>query len=209
MAKCNRKRKDPLPEVLIITEGEKTEPAYLKDVKDYLKSTGASGKKITRLLQITDNGKKTSPRKILETAIKERKSGVPYVFIVIDDDDRKESRDVLAESLYPQTVPEVSNDKINCIYSNPCFEYWALLHFSTSEKECASGELTEILSKYMPLYSKRNKVFIYNAMQKTEDKAAKLATKIRQNHQLTGKAWDRPSTNVDVLLAFIKEHFKV
>lgn len=209
MSKCNKKRKDPLPDVLIITEGEKTEPSYFNDVKNYIKTTGVVGKKITRLLQITDNGRKTSPRKIFEAAKKEQNGGIPYVFIVIDDDDRKESLEVLQECRYPQTTDEVSKDKINCIYSNPCFEYWALLHFKNSDKVYASSELSEILSECMPSYNKRNKVFTYNVMQKTEDSAAKNAAKIRQNHQSTGKVWERPSTNVDVLLAFIRKYFKV
>jgi len=213
MGKCNRvrpRKDESAREVIVVVEGEITEIQYLNDFKNRLISENLIKKEAARKLYITDNGKKSSPRKVFSRSQKEQKlHGAKFSFIVIDDDDRKESLEVLQECHYPQTANEVSKDKINCIYSNPCFEYWALLHFKNSGKEYASGELSEILSQYMPSYNKKNKVLTYNVMWEKEDNAAKNAASIRQIRQSTGKVWERPSTNVDVLLAFIREYFKV
>lgn len=108
--------------VLIVCEGSKTEPLYLREIIDELELNTAN-------ISITGEGG-SSPISVVEYADflyrKDATKGGGYdrVYCVIDKD---------THDSYSSAIQKVNNtqpvDVFFIISSVPCFEYWVLLHF--------------------------------------------------------------------------------
>ncbi|VAX03989.1 hypothetical protein MNBD_GAMMA19-755 [hydrothermal vent metagenome] len=147
--KANRK---PYDKVLIVCEGEKTEPNYFKELKDYCKLDSAT---ITG-----DCG--SSPMNVVDYAwdiyCEAEKAGDAFdrVFCVFDKDahgDYQAAIDKLTR-MRPRKVFEA-------ITSVPCFEYWLLLHFDYTDrpfhatgKNSIAGMVLQELKQKWPEYEK-------------------------------------------------------
>lgn len=134
-ARRNAKRA-PYDRVLIICEGEKTEPYYFEEARVCLDLDSANIK--------IDGSCGSSPKSVVNYAFdefrKEVAKGGHYdkVFCVFDRDSH-ESYDWAIHK-----VDEINHDLINSKYSdefvfvairtNPAFEYWLLLHYTPSTK---------------------------------------------------------------------------
>jgi hypothetical protein len=114
--------------VLIVCEGEKTEPNYFDELRINLRLHTAD-------VAIVGHG--SSPRTLCDYAIDAavRDGDFDYVFCVFDRDthetygeavDRCKSKKLTRNS--GEHVPLVA------ITSNPAFEYWLLLHFENTDK---------------------------------------------------------------------------
>lgn len=153
-----KKRKEAIREerkkILIVTEGEKTEPLYFKDLI-------RKHRILTAQVDI-DGSSKSCPKKVYEHAVKlykESKSGgAPYdkVYCVFDRD---------SHSAYQYTLDTIStaqpSDTFVAIRSVPCFEYWLLLHFTyttspyaKTQKKSEADKVIDELKSYIPGYEK-------------------------------------------------------
>ena len=131
--KRHKESREPYDKVLIVCEGEKTEPYYLTALRDYFKLSQAN-------IRIDPNSD-SSPISVVNYAkelIKQSEKD-PYdnVFCVIDRD-RHTSFDTAIVQI---NSFRNKNTKLHSIVSNPCFEYWILLHFTyTTKLFGASGD---------------------------------------------------------------------
>lgn len=139
-----RKRniRDIIPIALIICEGSKTEINHLNN---YKKRQG--------LRIIPKNLGDTDAPNIVKSAVKETErlgldlKGRDTAWVVFDCNSNSEEQLLKARKLGEQ-------NKIRLIYSNPCFEYWYLLHFTEWEKSIQNKELLTKLNNYIPDYNK-------------------------------------------------------
>ncbi len=118
-----------IPKILIVCEG-KTEVLYFENLKKILqwdnisiKSRKASG---------------SAPISVVETAINEQKEQIDNngdfnkydnIFCIIDQDRHPSHKDSL---VLIKRYNKASDVHITRVYSNPCFEYWLLLHVTNT-----------------------------------------------------------------------------
>lgn len=120
-------QRDPLDVVLIVCEGEKTEPLYLEDLRDHLGLNRAN---------ITITGKcGSNPDAIVREAIRRFDQDPEFdrVYCVFDRD-RHSSYQNACDRIRSKTLRKggcgASKAMFSAITSVPCFEYWLLLHYN-------------------------------------------------------------------------------
>ena len=141
-----------LERILIVSEGEKTEPIYFELLVEKFK------------LQVTDvkvtGSLHSCPLKVVEHAIKlyekSIKDGASYdsVYCVIDKD---------SHAKYDMAINKlITIDDFHAINSIPCFELWLLLHYNyttkpfskTANKSICQALISKDLKKHLPKYVK-------------------------------------------------------
>lgn len=196
-------RRQPYDKVLIVCEGEKTEPNYFSELKDYYELNTAN-------VEI-DGRCGSSPKSVVEHALyryeKERKkdSENPFdrVYCVFDKDRHVTYRYALEKiaDAKPQNV-------FYAIPSVPCFEYWLLLHFqySTSPyRETGNKSVGDLavsqLKHYLPRYEKGSQGIFLQLLDKLNDAkthARRTLDAASQNNT------DNPSTKVHELVTYLQ-----
>lgn len=125
------------PQVLIVCGGEATEPAYFNGLKNHRRNPAVS---------ITVRKKGIDPAGVVRHAVRLRNQvGYDEVWCVVDVDQFDlESAMALAK-----------HEAVHLAVSNPCFEYWLLLHFEacTAPLSCYD-EVAKRLAKHHPDYCK-------------------------------------------------------
>lgn len=140
--------KQPNKVILVICEGEKTEIKYFKSLKEFL-----------NLISVTIDIVPSShpdPKQIIKYAIQKIRQFHEYdeIYCVFDKD--------LHTQKYINKVLETANkNNFKAIVSDPCFEFWILLHFtkimptlSTSQSPCKALQKHKKFKENLPHYSK-------------------------------------------------------
>ncbi|TDJ82130.1 RloB family protein [Campylobacter volucris] len=129
--------------ILIVCEGEKTEKNYLNRLKDFFSLSNVSINIIS--------GKDSDPLKIVKFAKeKSKENSYDKIYCVFDKD---------THSTFNKAKQKCEKYKFEAIISNPCFEFWILLHFAYTTKSFTANspcdELINIcLKKYIKDYNK-------------------------------------------------------
>jgi hypothetical protein len=130
---------------VIATEGAKTEPTYFKLFNRYGYAVAV------KCIAAKD---KSAPKHVL-------KSMQDYIeksdlmegdeaWLVVDTDNWREA------GLKALHAWSTSDPSYGLAVSNPCFEYWLLLHFEETKGAADASECLRRLRKYMPQYDKGN-----------------------------------------------------
>ena len=184
----NRK---PRKVILIICEGEKTEPLYFEALKRDLRISSVN-------IQIIPN--QGAPISIVKRAKKEktRLSAGDEVWCVFDVEEKFQNK------TFPEAVLLAQKADIGLAVSNPAFEYWYLLHFECTDRSFTNAnEIIKALYKYLPKYKKSLNIY-EDIKDKTEiaiERASNLRAKMAS--PLGEKTFPNPSTHVDKLVAKI------
>ena len=199
-----RARRASYDRVLIVCEGAKTEPNYLRKLIDFLELNTANVE--------VDGDSGSSPISVVEHSKKrynEEKhtgDGFDRVFCVFDKD---------VHESYTRTLDEVEKAKpkktFKAITSVPCFEYWLLLHYEFTTKpfvvtgsKSACTTLIAYLKKYFPAYSKGN-ADTYNEVKSQTTQAIDRSRQALKQAQENGR--DNPSTLMHELVEYL-HHLK-
>ncbi|ACV26041.1 RloB family protein [Kangiella koreensis] len=136
------KLRSPYDNVLIVVEGEKTEKDYLNALIDKYKINTANFEVV---------GKGEGPMSIVSTAVQKYDQAYAspnrfdQVFCVFDRDSfgdfndavdlcASKNSDVINNMVDSGEKPEEGREYFKAITSNPCFEYWVLLHLNYTDK---------------------------------------------------------------------------
>ena len=196
-------KRDPYAKVLIVCEGEKTEPNYFGELKTHYGLNSAN-------VKICGEECGSSPSSIVSFAKKLYKKAkvegdsFDRVYCVFDKD---------THTTYHNAIIQINNLKPKntffAITSVPCFEYWLLLHFNYTTKpyspmsgNSAGNQLLRDLKAKMTTYKKGERGVFYQLLDSIE-KAKKYAEKSLQAAQATGT--DNPSTHVHELVTYLQE----
>ena len=121
-------RREPYDRVLIVCEGSKTEPNYLRELISHFQLSSAN-------VEITGDGG-SAPNSVVEYAIELFEKDLDYnvVFCVFDRDGHSTFDQALQQVRDKKLVRRVGRRKtgearFEAIVSIPCFEYWVLLHY--------------------------------------------------------------------------------
>lgn len=190
--------------ILIVAEGEKTEPHYFLAMRNHYK--------ISSLHITIPNERGSAPISVVRRGIQHYKNSSdndPFdkVFCVFDRDSHK-CFDAAKQQIAVKNK-SLRKEVFHCIESTPSFEYWYLLHYKDTKRPYAKtqkksvGDLVvEELKEIIPKYEK-NKVDMFEL---TKDKLNIAMTRSEriwkvaiQNDEMN------PSTNVhDLIKVFLK-----
>jgi hypothetical protein len=163
--------------ILIVTEGEKTEPIYFASMKKAEKIHATK-------LEILPSEFGTSPINVVDFAIEmksinaraNRRFGDPKfddIYCVIDRDSHLRFNDACIKA---------KAHGIEIIRSIPCFEIWYLLHFKYSSKiHFDRPKLYSQLKKILGTYEKNHD--LYNILKSRQYSALDNATKLYKEQQ--------------------------
>lgn len=199
--KRHRVKRDSYAKILIVCEGEKTEPNYFNGLRDHHSLSSAN-------VEVCGNCG-SSPLSIVTYAKQryreEKDAGDAFdkVYCVFDQD---------AHVDYTKAVAAIRGatpkDTYFAITSVPCFEYWLLLHFIYTTKpytalpgNSAGNQVLAQLKIYMPDYTKGdNDTFsvLIDQLDFAKNNAARSLQFAKANNT------DNPSTHVHELVAFMQ-----
>jgi len=194
----------PYDKVLVVCEGEKTEPNYFLELKNHYTIDSANIK--------IDGRSGSSPINVVKYGIelyrREHAIGDPFdrVYCVFDKDTHISYQPALEKLAAAR--PKMTFFAINSV---PCFEYWLLLHFTyTTAPFVAVGGIsggTAVINKlteYMPGYTKVGRgVFneLFNRLEHAKTNAARSLEEAERTRT------DNPTTRVHELVDYL-QHIK-
>lgn len=199
--KRHKESREPYDKVLIVCEGEKTEPHYLIALRDHLELSQANIK-----IDPDSDSSPTSVVKYAKQLIKDnQKDPYNHVFCVIDRD---------RHTCFDTAIAQISgfknkNTKLHEIVSNPCFEYWILLHFNyTTKLFGTSGDspcmdlIKNDLRIFIEDYEKGDKAIMPPIIKGGLSMA--MANAKRANETAKRNDTDMPTTQMDELVEYLK-----
>ncbi|MBI3688166.1 MAG: RloB domain-containing protein [Actinobacteria bacterium] len=132
----------PRPRILVVCGGARTEPQYIKGLRDHLRNPAVD-------VTIGTDGR--DPAQIVRRATR-ADGDYEQVWCVVDVDQFD-----LADA-----VKEARSHSINLAVSNPCFELWLLLHHADCNSHQANADaVTKLLQRHVPHYDKTRLVFAH------------------------------------------------
>ena len=206
MGKKNRLRrparrapfKEPLPVILVVTEGTVTEPEYLRQF------ARASKNSRVRLEIVRGAG---VPKSIVESA-KRLKTDAAKRARQENDDNLKFDEvwcvfDVDQHPNMPEAKQMARDKKLELAISNPCIELWLWLHFADQPGMQHRHDLRRMLKQHIPDYNKHVDYSHYSA---GYDAAVRRATQLDNEATADGEEGRNPTTGVWRLTESIRKH---
>lgn len=146
--------------ILIVTEGSKTEPLYLEEIRSAHQLHSANvevqpGQLGTAPIQVVRYAQQVFEKGDLNKGI--RPKSFDQVYVVFDRDDHDSYFDAL--NLVKALDGKLRNDdrqsvSFSAIASIPCFELWLLLHYEDIQHPIHRDEVMERLKRHIPGYEK-------------------------------------------------------
>lgn len=186
--------REPRAYVLIVCEGEKTEPNYFKALREDKKLK-------TTEVKVIGEECGSHPRDVVDFAVKEKRrqerKGIPYnqVWCVFDRDEH---------SKIHEAFDRAKAHGIEIAFSNPCFELWFLLHFiNYSSAHIERDEVDrQLRNSHIPGYEVSMQV--YDLLIELQQNAIRNAERLRIHHESVNPGeYPNPYTSVDRLVAFL------
>lgn len=181
--------------LLVLTEGMKTEPDYLKQLLSMLK--------ISPEQVVVKAGTSSDPKHLVEEAkalsyenARDFRKGIDALFdeicVMIDsENDRPHLR---------EAINQAEDNEFRVALSVPSIEYWFLLHYQLTTKLMNNAdEVTRELRRYQPDYDKLFRVDP-NDFEGLVNNALKNAESIRKTQDSHPESIIYPSTTVDTLV---------
>ncbi len=190
-------KRSPHDTVLIVCEGEKTEPNYFKELRTDLQLNIAN-------IEITGDTGGSAPISIVSYGIKHQHD-YDKVFCVFDKDMHTNYQAAL-DKLHSKNFRK--GHTVQAITSVPCFEFWLLLHFKKTTKRFDTGpgsiceRVISELETHLPRYSKGHRG-IYRDTKDWLPDAVKRAKEVAAYCEESGT--DHPSTQIYELVEYLQQ----
>jgi len=199
------KRKEGTKErksVLIVCEGRKTEPIYFKMLLKKIRLTMADVEVVHR---------NPAPISVVNCAVKLKKERVVAA-------NQKGSLKVEYEKIYcvmdvdkheslSRAINKAYANGIEVVLSNPCFEYWYILHFVKTGKSFHNGgEVVSELKTHYSTYSKSDET-IFGVIYPQTPKAIRYAKQVLKEQHQNNKDLTKcnPATHVYKIVEFLRK----
>ena len=197
----NRRKafKEPRKSILIVCEGEKTEPIYFNALKKRLRLI---------MVDIEIIGEGAAPINVVNRAISLRedrkiianksltKAEYEIIYCVFDVD---------THETLDQAIDKARGNEICVILSNPCFEYWYILHFrKTSAPFSSSQNVKSALRREHSAYSESDTTIFNVVYPKTSDAIKHSKEVLNEQHNDAEDIRDcNPSTHVHKIVEYL------
>ncbi len=186
-------KQPPYDRILIVCEGEKTEPNYFEEIKHELRLPTAA-------VAVVRGDRRTEPLQIVTRAEDKFKEGRAFeqVYVIFDRDEHRTYLDAIARC----EALKLRNDEgrivdFTPIVSVPLFELWLLLHFEHVENFAARQDLVKRLERYIQGYDK-GMHGTYAVTRERLEQARNRAGRLR--NRFTSASGEDPWTNVDLIV---------
>lgn len=194
--------------IAIVCEGKRTEPEYFKSyIANHFKSPF-----YTQVIS-NDNHKTSLSQLYLKACSAKKQYPNAAIFMVFDEDGKLKNN---KEKILLNKILSccnfrgiISRNKINCIFSNPQFEFWAMLHFEYTTAPQDKKSVEKAAEMRFPGYLPNDaKELDYEILLKTENSeytALQNAEKLRAYHKsINNDAYlSCPTTNIDELIKYM------
>lgn len=191
------------PRILIVCEGEKTEPNYLNDVVSACRLTAAD----VRIVGKECDSAPISVVTYAENLYNDSDPKFQYIFCVFDRDRHETFHDAVRK------LEKLGAKGFSAINSDPCFEYWLLLHFrytrksyvktgSKSPGDVLEAELCQEFKRAFGIEYRKGMPGIYGMLVRLMDDAARRAEQAVRDVHATNDP--NPSTDVLRLINFLR-----
>ncbi len=187
---------DPKPIILVVSEGEVTEPEYIRGLQRACRNPRVTIEVAPEhgdpkfLVEHAKRYKEQARTK----ADQEGDDNLAYdsVWCVFDRDEHPRFGEAL----------EMARDNgIRLAISNPCVELWLLLHFRESPGAQPRARIRVMLSRYVPTYDKHVDYATYSA---GYTQAVARASKMDQDAEAANESHRNPTTGVYRLTELIR-----
>jgi len=199
-----RPTREPLLRVLVVTEGEETEPLYLEALCSELR---LPQQRVQVLVHGSKSTRHTDPKGIVDYAKRERdkaqrsSSEAPFdeVWCVSD-------RDAWPEATVKCEIDRMHQLGFRLAFSNPCFELWYLLHYRRQTAHIERDAAARALGQCMGCeYEKADKGMFALLADKLDTALASAEVLRRRDDENHGGAMENPYTSVDLLVSRLQE----
>lgn len=170
-----------LPATLIVCEGKETEPNYIAGLCEHLGVNMAA-------VEIVPGDNATRPPDLVRRAqqIFSADGGYDRVYVVCDGDagGLAEARALGRKPLRNRAKDQT---RVDVIASDPCFEFWLLLHFEYTAAAMTTEEAMARLRRHVPRYAKED-ADVFGAAAAGLEEACRRATRLQAEHAVTGSS---------------------
>ncbi len=187
------------PRIYILCNGERAEPQYFQDFKDYLKEHNI-------LVRYRKEFLKKAPWDFIEAAIKfkeeEQQKGKfseednDQIWLVFDVDNYWSENG----SKFRDALKLAEKNGLNVAWSNECFEFWFLCHFGNYNSSIPRADYHKKLAKHFKDEGfgdyKKNMKAIFGSLLSFQEDAIKHAKKLCKKDGIS----NNPSTSVHLLV---------
>ncbi len=191
---------EPRVSVLIVCEGEKTEPQYFRALRRELRLS---------TVEVVIEGKEcgSAPISVVDYAIQlknERDRDACQSTALVKYDEVWCIIDV--EAPQPHTslaaaIDKAKARKLKVALSNPCFEYWYILHFErTSAQMNGNKKAMKRLKQNYPKYKKNDPAFFEVVYPRTEAAIKNSKGVLKEKHYDDDLRECNPSTHVHLIV---------
>lgn len=191
--------REPYDRVLIVTEGQKTEPLYFRELVIRYRINTAN-------VRIVPSTLGSDPESVVTAALAMRDEEVlqgeqyDQVYCVFDRD---------SHANFGPASEKANREGIRVARSWPCFEYWLLLHyefvrrpFARTQRRSPCDNCIATLRQHLAGYEKATPG-LFGRLEERLDQATSSARQALADAQATSEA--NPSTEVHLLVAYLQQ----
>jgi hypothetical protein len=164
-----------------VCEGRETEPKYIEGLCEHLGVNMAA-------VEIVPGDNATRPPDLVRRAQKlfTADGGYDRVYVVCDGD---AGGLAAARALAQKPVRNRAREQatVDVIASDPCFEFWLLLHFEYSSAAMTADGTVARLQRHWPQYAKSNPQ-VFGATASGLEEACRRAALLQAEHAATGSS---------------------
>jgi hypothetical protein len=193
--------------VLIVCDAEATEPKYFRGLREKLG--------LRRFVDVKIVEKPaTSPQDVVSYAIQRKKeryeqSVISNFMSEYDDVWCVLDVEVPRRPGLQEAIRDADNEGVTVILSNPCFEFWYLLHFKkVGSRFQSAADVIRELKKHVERYSKSDSSVIDKVFEHTDDAIKNAKKLIRERKYGEDLTTCNPSTHVHLVVSRLKKAYE-
>ena len=176
--------KDPRDRILIVCEGEKTEPQYFECFGLTNVTVVGTGRNTDSLVEYTIHLKKEA---------KKAKEPFDKVWCVFD-------RDSFPAENFNNAFFLAGQNDINIAYTNEAFELWYLLHFHYYDAAISREQYIIKLDTLLDFKYEKNSPHMFDILFDKQTAAIRNAARLLATYNTSNPEKDKPSTTVHLLV---------
>ncbi len=196
-----RKRESPPDLILIVTEGEKTEPNYFNRFRVFPKEIYEVKGVGRNTVSLVEKAKETAEKRKEEIAVKQKrrvKHIKMEVWCVFD-------RDSFTAYQFNRAIEIAENQGFKVAFSNEAFELWYLLHYNYYNTGITRDQYKTKLTGCLRKEYKKNSEEMYDVLRMKQKDAIRNAKKLEEYQSgISSPAKKNPCTTVYKLVEYLK-----
>jgi hypothetical protein len=183
----------PRARILIVCEGEETEPNYFRAFRRHLRLTSVEveveGKHCgSAPISVVEFAIRRKDQRAIEARQSDYLAEYDEVWCVIDVENPSHN------TSFDKAIRRASSSGLRLAVSNPAFEFWYLLHYEDTSRAFASGnEVKRALALHVPDYTESKDMFA--ELYELTDTAIERSERVLEKHP-NGEPFPNPSTLV-------------